>query len=180
MLFLGTFFTEFLVFKTSGFLLGGQLVSFDFLSLFLEDGFNQYCSVLELISLGCQIEFVIKVAVNFLGLTILSEKSSQDTLPADPKDFSGHSAFSATSTFTRTGVVSFTLGFDVKSGSCSRVDFLFALHDKTILDKFTDKDSGVGLADLLDFVGIHPNSFLSALENLGSKSFLVLQTHHNL
>lgn len=123
---------------------------------------------------------MIQSTVDFLGLTILSEQSSEDSLSADPEDLGRHSAFASTSAFTRAGVVAFALGFEMESSSCSRVYFLFSLHDKTILDELTDEHSGVCLSDLLDFVGIHPDSLSSALQNLGSQSLLTLQTHHNL
>ena len=56
--------------------------------------------------------------------------------------------------------------FEVESSSGSGVDFLFSLHDKSVLDKFADEDSGVSLTDLLNFVRVNPDSFETALKNL--------------
>ncbi len=56
--------------------------------------------------------------------------------------------------------------------------FLFAFHDETIFDKFTNENSGVGLTDLFDFVWIDPDSFLSALENFGCDTFLAFEADH--
>jgi hypothetical protein len=58
------------------------------------------------------------------------------------------------------------------------VNFLFSLHDETILDEFSDEDSGVGLTDLFNFVWIDPNSLESTLKDFSSKSFLAFQTDH--
>jgi hypothetical protein len=77
-------------------------------------------------------------------------------------------------------VVALALGFKVESSSGAGVDNLFALHDKSVLDEFADEDSGVGLADLFNLVGIHPHAFLSALQDFTGNALLTLQTHHNL
>lgn len=123
---------------------------------------------------------MVEGAVNFLSLAILPKQSSEDSLSADPKDFGGHSAFASTSAFSRTSVVAFTLGLQVKSSSGARVYFLSAFHDETILDELTDEDSRVGLSNLFDLVGVHPDPLLAALQHFGSQAFLTLQTHHNL
>ncbi len=73
-----------------------------------------------------------------------------------------------------------SFGFKVKSGSGSGVDFLFAFHYETILDEFTNEDSRVGLTDLFEFVRIDPDSFLSALENFRSDSFLTFEADHGV
>ena len=117
---------------------------------------------------------MIKMTIDFLSLTVLSEQSSQYTLPAHPKDFGGHSAFGSTSAFTGSGVVAFAFGFEVKSGSRSGVNFLFPFDDVSILDKFANEDSGVGLSDLLEFIWIHPYSFFPAFQDLRSDTFLTL------
>jgi len=58
------------------------------------------------------------------------------------------------------------------------VDFLLSLHDKTVLDELSDEYSGVGLSDLFEFVGINPNSLLSALQDFRGDSLLTFQTDH--
>jgi hypothetical protein len=60
------------------------------------------------------------------------------------------------------------------------VHFLLALHNQTVFDKFADKDSGVGLANLLNLIGVNPNTLSSTLENRSSEALLTLKTHHNL
>ena len=77
-------------------------------------------------------------------------------------------------------MIALALSFKVESGSGARMYFLSALHDKTILDELANEDSRVGLSDLFDFVGIHPDPLLAALQHFCCKSLLTLQTHHNL
>ena len=56
---------------------------------------------------------MIESSIDFLGLSILSKQSSEDSLSSDPENLGGHSAFPCTSSLTSTGVVSFTLGLEV-------------------------------------------------------------------
>ena len=121
---------------------------------------------------------MVEGAVDLLGLPVLAEQSSEDALSADPEDLGGHSALASTSALTGTSVIALAFSFKVESSSGARVDFLFALHDEAVLDELSNKDSGVSLADLLDFVGIHPNTLPSALQHLSCQSLLTLQTYH--
>ena len=119
---------------TSGVLLIFQLLSIYLFGFLLENGFNEDGSVLELVSLGGEVEFVIEGTINLFGLSVFFEQASQDSLTSDPKDLCGHSAFAGTSAFTSTSVVAFALGFKMKACTGARVDFLFALHYETVLD----------------------------------------------
>jgi hypothetical protein len=73
-----------------------------------------------------------------------------------------------------------SFSLQVESGSGSGVDFLFSFHDETIFNELSDEYSGVGLSDLFDFIGINPDSLLSALEDFGGNTFLAFQTDHKL
>jgi hypothetical protein len=57
------------------------------------------------------------------------------------------------------------------------VHFLLALHDETVFDEFADKDSGVGLSNLLDLIGVNPNTLFSTLENRSSKALRTLSSY---
>lgn len=106
---------------------------------------------------------MIDSAINLFGSSVFLKKSSKDSLSSNPKNFCGHSALKSSSTFTRTSVSAESNSLQMFSSTGSRMNFLLSLHDKTVLNELTDKDSGVSLTDLLDFTGIHPNSLLSAL-----------------
>jgi hypothetical protein len=180
LLLFGTLLSKLEILLSSGILLGLQLLSLNLLGLLLEDGFDQDSSVFELVTLGGEVELVVEGAIDLLCLSVLPEQSSEDSLSANPQDFGGHSCLPGTSAFTSTSVISLALGFEVESGTGAGVNFLLALHDETVLDEFADEDAGVGLADLLNLIGIHPDTLFSALQNSSSQSFLTLQTNHNL
>ena len=168
MCFFGTLLSDLQVLLTSGFLLSLKFLAIDFLSLFFENSLDKDSSVFELITLWSKVKFVIQSAIDFLSFSVFSEQSSENSLSSHPKDFSGHSAFHRASAFTSTSMITFTFSLKMKSSTCAWVNNLFSLHDKTVLDKFTNEDSGVSLTDLFNLVGIHPNSLLSTFQNFSS------------
>ena len=166
LLLLGTLLPELEVLLPPGVLLGLKLLGLHLLCLLLEDGLDQHGSVLELVSLGGEVELVIEGSVDLLGLTVLPQQSPQDALPAHPQDLGGHSALTGSSPLSGTSVVALALGLEVQSSSGPGVYFLFALHNESVLDELPDEDPGVGLANLLNLIGVHPNSLLAALQHL--------------
>jgi hypothetical protein len=58
----------------------------DLLLLHLVDGFNKYGLVFELVTLSSKVEMMINVGADFLGLSIFSKKSSEDSLSSHPED----------------------------------------------------------------------------------------------
>jgi len=142
------------------------------------DGFDQDSLVLELVTLAGQVEVMVQMLVDFLGSSILSEESSQNSLSSDPKDLLGSSGFLGTLSLTGTGVSAESLGFLMGSCSSSRVDLDVSSDDKTILDELSDTGSGVSKGDFVGFVGVEPKSSLSALEYGGSESLLKSKNHH--
>ena len=126
-----------LVLLSSGFLFGVELLDLDLFGLLLVDGLDQDCFVLELVTLGGQVELSVKSSVDLLGGSVLSEESSEDSLSPDPEDLGGHSSLSGTLSLSEPGVSSEPLGFSVSSGSGSGVDNSLLLHDKTILDQLS-------------------------------------------
>ena len=93
-----------MVLLSSGLLLSFQLFGIDLFGLLLENSLNQDGFVLELVTLGSKIKFVVKSSVDLLGSSILSQEPSEDSLSSNPEDFGGHSGLSGTSLFTGTGV----------------------------------------------------------------------------
>ncbi len=71
------------------------------------------------LTLGSEVELVVKSAVDLSGLTILPQKSPENSLPADPKDLGGHPALAGTLSLTETGMATTSLGFSVASGASS-------------------------------------------------------------
>ena len=113
----GALLSDLEVFLSSCLLLSLQLLGLDLLGLLLENSLDQDSSVLELVTLGSQVELMVKSAIDLLGLSILPQESSKDALSSHPEDLGGHSAFAGSSAFSVSSVVSFALGFEVKSGT---------------------------------------------------------------
>ena len=165
-LLVGSLLSALQVLLPSGVLLGLQLFSLDLFGLLLENSLDQDGPVLELVTLGGQVKLVIDGSIDLLGGSVLLQQPPQDSLPAHPKDFSGHSAFTGSSALTRTGVPAESLCFEMLASAGSGVHLLLSLHDETILDELPDENSRVGLTNLLDFAGVHPDPLPTALEDL--------------
>lgn len=72
------------VLESSGLLLLLELLLSDLLLLHLVDGLDQDALVLELVTLGCQVEVVVDVLGDLLGLSVFSEESSEHSLSSHP------------------------------------------------------------------------------------------------
>lgn len=142
------------------------------------DGFDQDLLVLELVTLGGKVEAVVLVSIDLLGLSIFSEQSSQDSLSSDPKDFLWHSGILGTSSLTDTSVSTLGLLFGMSSSSGSRVDDDLFSSDKVIVDQLSDGVSGVGQGNFVSFIGVQPQSVLSASQDGSSQSSLESQVNH--
>ena len=90
----------------SGLLLLRELLLSDLLLLHLVDGFDQNGFVLELVTLGAEIEMMVDILGDLLGLSVLLEKSSEDSLSSHPEDLRRHSCVSGTLSLTETVVSS--------------------------------------------------------------------------
>lgn len=135
---LGTFFTNSLVLGATGFsLLRDKLVA-GTLVLFLVDILNENSFVLEDVSLGFEIAFVVKVLIDLVLLSVFLEQAAENSLAAHPKHFSGHTSITGTSALTNTGVSSLSLGGEPLSNAGTRVDGGRLLQNKTISDEFAN------------------------------------------
>jgi len=66
------------------------------------DGLDKNGLVFELVTFSSKIEMMINVGGDLLGLSILSKKSSEDSLSSHPDDLGWHSGVSGTLSFTET------------------------------------------------------------------------------
>ena len=131
-----------------GFLLGGldssgvsllfEFLLEDLLLLHLVDGLDKNGLVLELVTLGSKVEMMIDAGGDLLGLSILSEKSSKNSLSSHPEDLNWHSCVSGTLSLTETGMSSLSLGLMHSLASGSGVDVDLSLHDETIVIEFSN------------------------------------------
>jgi hypothetical protein len=92
---------------SSGLSLFLELGLSNFLLLHSVDGFNQDGFVLELVTLGAEIEMMVDVLGDFLGFSVLLEKSSENSLSSHPEDLGRHSCVSGTLSLTETVVSSY-------------------------------------------------------------------------
>ena len=86
--------------------LGLLLVDTDLLGLELVDSLHHDVLVLELVTLGAEIEMMVDILGDLLGLSVLLEKSSEDSLSSHPEDLRRHSCVSGTLSLTETVVSS--------------------------------------------------------------------------
>jgi len=142
------------------------------------DGFNQDSLVLELVTLGTDVEFVVLVLIDLLLGSIFSEESSKNSLSSDPKDLLGHSGLLGTSSLTVAAMSALSSGLIESSCSSSRVDGGVSSNDDTVSDELSDAHSGVGEGDLAGLVGVEPQSLLSASKDGSSQSLLESQADH--
>jgi len=141
--------------------------------------------------------------VNLLRLAILAQQTAQNAHSTNPDDLGGETCFAGTTTLTRSGMATLTLGSQSLVHSRTRVNGVRLANDVTILDQFaevltcdcTDRalewerpnnSSGrlratrtrVRVRDLSDFVWVQPHLTLAALQYGSGQPLLQLQRHH--
>jgi hypothetical protein len=122
----------------SSLLLLSELFLSDLLLLHLVDAFDKNGLVLELVTLGGEVEMMIDVTGDLLGLSILLEKSSEDSLSSHPLDLDGHSGVSGTLSLSVSLMSTLSLGLHMSLASRSGMHLDLSLHDETILVKLPD------------------------------------------
>ena len=123
---------------SSGFSLGLELSLSDLLLLHLVDTLNKNRLVLELVTLGGKVEVMVDILGDFLGLSVLLEESSKNSLSSHPENLNWHTGVSGTLSLTEASVSSLSLGLMHSLASGSGVHVHLSLHDKTILVEFLD------------------------------------------
>ena len=78
----------------------------DLLLFHLVDGLDQYVLVLEEVTLGGEVEVMVDILGDLLGLSVLSQKSSKDSLSSHPENLAWHSGVGGTLSLTIAGVSS--------------------------------------------------------------------------
>jgi len=143
----------------------GQSLNLSMLTLHCVNGLKQDTLVLELVTLGMEVEGVVDVLINFLGVTHLVEETTEHTDATHPEHLEGETRIGGTTTLTSTGVTSLALGLIALPHSVSRVNNGRLLHNKPILLQASNVAAGVGQRNFIDFVGVQPDLALSAFEH---------------
>jgi hypothetical protein len=135
---LGTLFFSDVVLGASGISLGFE---FNFSLLFglrFVDGLDENVLVLVEVTLGSHVEGVVQSTVDLLGVSITSEKSSEDSLSAHPDELGRHTGVSGSLSATGTSVTSSTDGSVPSLCSGARVDADLTSHDEVVLLQLAD------------------------------------------
>jgi hypothetical protein len=155
-----------------------ELLLTDLLLLHLVNGLDEHSLVLVEVTLGSKIELMVDVLGDLLGIAILAEEASEDSLASHPQDLLWHTGILGTLSLTGAGVATLALGLVEGLHSGARVHVDLASHDETVLEQLADVLSRVCKGDLSDFIGIDPNTLDTDLENVGCESLLELQGCH--
>jgi len=146
-----------LVLHSPGLSLIGQLLGSQSLGFFLVDEFHQNSLVLEHVSLGFDVELVIEMSVDLLVFAVFLEQSPQDSHTPHPQFLNRHASVGSSLALAGTRVTTLSASKGIFPRTRARVNRLRLLDDQTVLDQPTDVLSGVGVGDLIDFVGVHPD-----------------------
>ena len=95
------------VLGSAGFSLSSELSLTGGVGLHLVDGLNKDVLVLELVTLGAEVESVVDVLVDLLGVTVLAEQASQNADSAHPQDVGGHTGIAGTLSLTSASVTTY-------------------------------------------------------------------------
>jgi len=125
------------------------------------DEFHQNALVLEHVSLGFDVELVVEMPIDLLVFAVLLEQSPQDSHTPHPQLLDRHSGVGSSLALAGTRVTALSASEGIFPRARARVNRLRLLDDQTVLDQPTDVLSGVGIGDLIDFIGVHPD-FVSA------------------
>merc|ERR1719304_34505 len=148
------------------------------LCLLLMDVLHEDTLVFEGVTLGLQVELVVQVAVNLLGLPVSLEQPPQDTHSHDPHGLLGGSSILGTLPLTKASVAAFPARLVVLAHARPGVDSDRLLDDQTILDELADVLTRVGVGNLVDLVGIQPHLVLATFHDVSGKALLQPQGTH--
>ena len=102
------------------------------------NSFNEDCLVFKEVTLASKVEVMVNIRADFLGLSVFSKESSKNSLSSHPEDLYWHSCVSGSLSLTEPSMSSLSLGLMNSLASRSRVDMDLSLHDKTIMEQFSN------------------------------------------
>ena len=127
---------------SSSLTLGLELLLTDLLLLHLVDALDKNGLVLEEVTLGAEVEMMVDILGDLLGLSILLEKSTEDSLATHPQDLDRHTGVGGTLSLTETVVSALSFGLMHSLNAGARVHLHALLKDESI---------SVQLADVLSY-----------------------------
>ena len=164
--------------KTTGFGLVCEGLLAGLLCLGLVDELDQSTLVLEGATLALEVEHVVQVLVDLLGLAVLLEQPAQNTLAAHPLHLGGKARVGGTLPLTNARVAALPLRNILAVHAGTRVDVHGLADHVAVLDKLADVLAGVRHGDLIDLIGVQPDLPLAALQHRGGEALLKTKRHH--
>lgn len=123
------------VLGSSGFGLGLKVLLADGLSLGAMDSLNENVLVLELVTLGGEVELVVHLAIDLLLVSISLEESTENAKTAHPDDLLGHTGVASTLSLSGALMATLALGLSPFLAAGARVGSNDLPHDESVLDK---------------------------------------------
>jgi hypothetical protein len=126
------------VLGTASLTLGIEFFVTDLLGLELVDGFHKDVLVLELVTLASEVELVVDVTVDFLGVSVAFKKATEDASAAHSEDAGGHTGVGCTTAVTSTLMATLALLSFMASHAGAGVHVSGLADNDTILIEFAD------------------------------------------
>ncbi|GMT32827.1 hypothetical protein PFISCL1PPCAC_24124, partial [Pristionchus fissidentatus] len=167
-----------LVLLTTGLGLVGKLLGAGVLDLLLEDELHEVSLVLEGVTLGAEVQNVVQVLVDLLGLSVLLQKAAEDAHASHPDNLLGHTGILGTETLSGASKTNFAASLGELTGTVTGVHSDGFADDKSVLHQTTYVLARVGVGDLVDLIGVEPYLSLSALEYGRREALLQAQITH--
>lgn len=141
------------------------------LGLELVDRLDQVALVLVDVSLDLKVELVVQVLVDLLLGTVLLEKTAEDAETTNPEELGRRAGIGGTLSLTQTIVAAQQLRGMSLSNAETRVHLDRLTDDDTILEKLADGLARVSRRDLVDLIGVKPDTALSAALSIYNNPF---------
>jgi len=126
------------VLGSTGITLGINVGIADLLSLELMNGLHKNVLVLELVTFGCEVQLVVDVLVDLLGVSVLLEESTENASSAHGEHLDGHTSLTGSLSVTSALMTAFALLGLVSLDTGAGVHGHLASHDETILEELSD------------------------------------------
>lgn len=132
------------------------------LGLELVDRLDQVALVLVDVSLDLEVKLVVQVLVDLLLSAVLLQEAAEDAETTNPEELGGGASVGGTLSLTQTSVAAQQLRSMSLSNAEARVHLDRLTDDDTILEKLADSLTRVSSRNLVDLIGIKPDTALSA------------------
>jgi len=126
------------VLGTTSFSLGLKFDLTFLLKLFFVDGLDKDVLVFVQVTFSTHVESVVHVSVDFLGISIATEKSTENSLSAHPDELGGHTCVPGTLPATSTVMTASPLSSVPSLATRARVDCDLSSHDEVVLREFAN------------------------------------------